>query len=175
MDPNSEFASLDNVNLRELIDSLEKDPTGASGKYTAQQLADAAKLGDIKLTGQVEVPGKGMSLGRLSNIGMGLYQGGKAIGGLMNNSNTQNDLDALKRDINAAKVSNPMYDTYLDANQEKMLRQLSNNTYNDATFDDAMKGVSKGIPSALLATLFGGLTGGVPGAIIFSNCVNSFS
>ena len=107
----------------------------------------------------------GPSIGGVARAGMGLYQGANAVKGLMNNINAEKDYNDIKGDINTAIASNPMYDTYLDASDEKALRQMRNGTLVN-NWGDAAGGAVKGVPKALLTALLGGLSGGTGGALI---------
>lgn len=109
-----------------------------------------------------------LGLGKIKNIsqaGLGLYQGGRAVKGLIDNSKKDTDINSLKNDISTAVASNPMYDMYLDAADEKTLRQMQNGGLTNGA-GGAAEGVVKGIPQALLAALLGGVTGGWGGAAI---------
>lgn len=103
-----------------------------------------------------------------------LYYGGRALKGLYENSLAQDDLDSLSQDIRAQVVSNPMYSMYMDASDEKLLRQMNNGTSTEG-ISNAAEGAMKGLPKAAIATLLGGLTGGVGGAAIggIGSLVNS--
>lgn len=116
----------------------------------------------------------GPSIGRTARAGLGLYQGGKAVSGLVDNSNKDADITSLKNDINTSVASNPMYDMYLDTNDEKTLRQMQNGGLTNA-WGGAAEGAVKGIPQALLAALIGGVAGGPGGAAIngIGSLVNS--
>lgn len=107
----------------------------------------------------------GPSLGGLATTGMGLYQGANAMKGLYENIQSDSDLSSLRTDILSEIDSNPMYDMYLDAGDEKLLRQVRNGTTTN-NFSNAASGAIKGIPQALLSTVIGGLVGGAPGAIV---------
>jgi len=107
----------------------------------------------------------GPSVGGLARTGMGLYQGGKALKGIYENANAESSLTSLKNDINTAIASNPMYDMYMDAADEKTLRQMQNGNLTDS-WGGAAEGTIKGIPQALLAALIGGVAGGPWGAAI---------
>jgi outer membrane lipoprotein SlyB len=67
-----------------------------------------------------------------------------------------------------------MYDMYMDAGDEKTLRQMKNGTLTNG-FGDAMSGVMQGIPQAALSAILGGIAGGAPGAAIngIGSLVNS--
>jgi len=131
--------------------------------------AEAQKQGlpftDADITASAETPGQGTSLGALSRWGMGLYQGGKALKGIYDNVNADSDLQNLQKDIRAQVASNPMYNMYLDAADEKLLRQSNNGTLTNGV-GSAFEGVARGIPKALLSAVVGGATGGVGGAAI---------
>lgn len=116
----------------------------------------------------------GPSIGGTARAGLGLYQGGKAVSGLIENSKKDADMTSLKNDINTAVASNPMYDMYLDASDEKTLRQMQNGGLTNA-WGGAAEGAVKGIPQALLAALIGGVAGGPSGAAIngIGSLVNS--
>ena len=100
-----------------------------------------------------------------ANTLSGIYQGGKALKGLYENTQKDSDLESIKNDINLQLASNPMYDMYLDANDERTLRELRNGTLNN-NWAKSAEGAVKGIPQAALSALIGGFTGGVPGALI---------
>ena len=116
----------------------------------------------------------GPSLGGISRAGMGIYQGGKALKGVYDNIGKESELNSLKRDINTSIASNPMYDMYMDAKDERLLREMQNGNLTNA-WGGAIEGGMKGIPQALLATLIGGVTGGWGGAAIggLGSLVNS--
>ena len=67
-----------------------------------------------------------------------------------------------------------MYDMYMDANDERLLRKAENGTLTN-NWSGAAEGALKGIPQAGLSALMGGLTGGIPGALIggIGSLVNS--
>jgi hypothetical protein len=110
---------------------------------------------------------KGPSVGNLSvGINAGVH-GVKALGGLYENSKNEADYEDLRRKILAAKISNPMYDAYLDPDQENLLRKVSNGSKTSGNFGNIMSGVVEGIPNALLSAGIGAITGGGPaGAIV---------
>ena len=108
-----------------------------------------------------------MGLGKVKTLGtgaMGLYQGGKALKGLYDNTNKDASLTSLKNDINTAIATNPMYDMYLDATDERTLREMQHGGLTNG-IGGALEGGVKGIPQALLSALIGGAVGGVGGAI----------
>lgn len=107
----------------------------------------------------------GPKVSTAANTLSGIYQGGKAIKGLYENSTKDSDYDDLKKDIALQIASNPMYDMYMDASDEKLLRQMNNGTLTD-NWSSAMSEGVKGIPQAAGAALLGGVTGGLPGALI---------
>lgn len=118
-----------------------------------------------------------MGLGKVKNLStgaMGIYQGGKALKGVYDNIGKESELNSLKRDINTSIASNPMYDMYMDAKDERLLREMQNGNLTNA-FGGAIEGGMKGIPQALLAALIGGVTGGAGGAAIggLGSLVNS--
>ena len=125
-------------------------------------------FGDLKgLVGDVQNTNL-MGLGKvkhLSQAGMGIYQGANALKGLSENAGKDSDYNSLKNDINLSIASNPMYDMYLDAADEKRLRQMRNGSLNNG-MNGALEGGMKGIPQALLAALIGGVAGGPGGAVI---------
>ena len=47
----------------------------------------------------------GPSIGSTARAGLGLYQGGKAVSGLVDNSNKDADITSLKNDINTSDAS----------------------------------------------------------------------
>ncbi len=116
----------------------------------------------------------GPSVGGVARTGMGLYQGAKAFKGLTENAGKDSDYNSLKNDINLSIASNPMYDMYLDAADEKRLRQMRNGSLNNG-MNGALEGGMKGIPQALLSALIGGVVGGGAGAAIngIGSLVNS--
>lgn len=134
-------------------------------------------FGDLKgLVGDVQNTNL-LGLGKvktLSQAGMGLYQGANALKGLSENVNKGSDYNSLKNDINLSVASNPMYDMYLDAADEKRLRQMRNGSLNNG-IGGAIEGGVKGIPQALLSALVGGVLGGGAGAAIngIGSLVNS--
>jgi hypothetical protein len=95
---------------------------------------------------------------------MGVTQGVNALKGLYENSKAEQDLDSLKKDINLQIASNPMYDMYLDASDEKTLRQMKNGTLTN-NWNGAIEGGVKGIPQAALSALMGSMLGPA-GAVI---------
>lgn len=152
---------------------LQPDLSGLSAAQKAAFESGQAGSGLVPMK-EVAVPGNGMSLGSLANIGMGLYQGGTALKGLYDNMNSDTDLRSLKDDINLELASNPMYDTYLDAADEKLIRQVKNGSLTN-NWGGAMSGALQGIPKAALTAALGYLTGGVGGAAIggIGSLVNS--
>lgn len=145
----------DNISPKEL--SMIQDAVKDNGGFGF----DAAK--DVTASGTT--PGNGVSLGTLANWGMGIYQGGKAINGLINNAKSDTNYNSLKRDIESSIASNPMYDMYMDAADERLLREMRNGTATNG-MGGAISGLSKGIPAALLSALGGFAVGGIPGAAI---------
>ena len=107
----------------------------------------------------------GPTVATAANTIGGIYQGGKAIKGLYENSTKGDDLESLKDDISLQIASNPMYTNALDASDERMLRQMNNGTLTNGV-GNAAGGAIKGIPQAALAALLGGIAGGPLGAII---------
>lgn len=107
----------------------------------------------------------GPTIAKSANTIGGIYQGGKALKGIYENMNNESDLKDLQKDIRLQIASNPMYDMYMDANDEKLLRKAENGTLTN-NWSGAAEGALKGIPQAGLSALVGGLTGGVPGALI---------
>lgn len=105
------------------------------------------------------------SIANIANIGGGIYHGINALQGLNANANADRDLESLKRDITLAKATNPMYDMYLDASDEKLLREMNNNN-TSANWTAAGSNIMNSIPRALLNAGLGFLTGNVPGAVI---------
>ena len=171
MDPNLTYsfaennpnAVLNGIKAQDVVNALAKDPTGAT--LGADKITALNNIGDISKSGTLKTPGQGISLGKLANWGTGIYQGGKAIKGIYDNVQSDNDLRSLKDDINISMASNPMYDMYLDASDEKLLRQMQNGTLNNSV-DNIANGIMEGLPSSLLQAGTGFLAGGVPGALI---------
>jgi hypothetical protein len=126
---------------------------------------------DIRATRLIE---GGPTVGQSANAISGIYQGGKAIKGIYDNVNSETDLNDLKKDIRLQMATNPMYDMYMDANDEKLLRKAKNGTLTN-NWGGAAEGVMQGLPQAGLSALMGGLTGGIPGALIggIGSLVNS--
>ena len=116
----------------------------------------------------------GPTIANSANTIGGIYQGGKALKGIYENINNESDLKDLQKDIRLQIASNPMYDMYMDASDEKLLRKSKNGTLTN-NWAEAAEGALKGIPQAGLSALIGGLTGGVPGALIggLGSLVNS--
>jgi hypothetical protein len=127
--------------------------------------------GNIRAT---QIWENGPTVAQGANALSGIYQGGKAVKGLFDNMNSDNDLRNLKDDLSLEMASNPMYDMYMDAGDEKTLRQMKNGTLTNG-FGDAMSGVMQGIPQAALSAVLGGIAGGAPGAAIngIGSLVNS--
>ena len=130
------------------------------GKINLSGLKGLGK--DIRSTKLIE---GGPTVSQAANTVSGIYQGGKALKGLYENIGNDRDLDSLKKDINLQIASNPMYDMYMDINDEKTLRQMNNGTLTN-NLAGVAEGAMKGIPQAGLSALMGGITGGVPGALI---------
>ena len=107
----------------------------------------------------------GPSMGGLARGGMALYQGANALKGLYENTGKDSEFNSLKNDVNTAIASNPMYDMYLDASDEKLLRQLKSGSLN-TPMNGAANGAIKGVPKALISALIGGMAGGGWGAAI---------
>lgn len=126
---------------------------------------------DVRATRLIE---GGPTVAQTANTLSGIYQGGKALKGLYENTQKDTDYNSLKNDITTQIASNPMYDMYLDANDEKLLRQMRNGSLTD-NWSNAATGVAQGIPQAAGAAILGGLTGGLPGAVIggIGSLVNS--
>lgn len=126
---------------------------------------------DIRATKLIE---GGPTVAQAANTISGIYQGGKAIKGLYENIQNDADLNDLRKDIRLQMASNPMYNMYMDASDEKLLRQMNNGTLTN-NWAGAFENGVKGIPQAGLAALLGGVTGGVPGALIggIGSLVNS--
>ena len=159
----SPFSSLNGLSRQGVLDSL--NGVEGAAKLTPEQMNALVGTGDVTKSIGDTVPGNGTSLGTLANWGMGIYQGGKALKGIYDNIQSDNDLRSLKNDINLSMASNPMYDMYLDAADEKLLRQMRNNTVNNPV-DGVANGVIQGLPSTALQAGSGFLMGGIPGALI---------
>ena len=104
------------------------------------------------------------SISNIANIGGGIYHGINALSGLNSNASSQKDLESLKRDITLA-TTNPMYDMYLNAADEKLLREM-NNSNTSGNWTAAGNNIMNSIPQALLNAGLGFLTGNIPGAVI---------
>jgi len=130
------------------------------GKLDLSGLKNLGK--DIRATRLIE---GGPTVAQAANTMSGIYQGGKALKGLYENINNEADLNDLQKDIRLQIASNPMYDMYMDANDEKTLRKAQNGTLTN-NWAGAAEGAVKGIPQAGLSALMGGITGGAPGALI---------
>jgi hypothetical protein len=143
-----------------LRDKFGKGKSLLSGKFTLPNLGKLAS--DVRQTKLIE---GGPTIGGAANTISGIYQGGKALSGLYENSNKDSDLSSLKKDINLSMASNPMYDMNLTAADEKILRQMQNGTLTN-NWAGAAEGAMKGIPQAALSAIMGGLTGGPLGAVI---------
>lgn len=137
-----------------------KDKPLFSGDFKLPNLGKLAK--DVRQTKIIE---GGPTIGGAANTLSGLYQGGTALKGLYDNMNLEDDLSSLKEDVNLSIASNPMYDTYLDAADEKIIRQMNNGTLEN-NWGNAVSGAIKGIPKAAISAMLGGLTGGIGGAAI---------
>ena len=143
-----------------LRNKFGKDKTLLSGNFTLPNLGKLAS--DVRQTKLIE---GGPTIGGAANTISGIYQGGKALAGLYENSNKDADLSSLKKDINLSIAANPMYDMNLTAADEKILRQMQNGTLTN-NWAGAAEGAVKGIPQAALSAVMGGLTGGIGGAAI---------
>lgn len=130
------------------------------GKFDIPNIGKLAK--NVRQTNLWE---GGPKISTAANTISGLYQGGKALKGIYDNGQLQSDLDSLKNDINSEAAWNPMYASYLSGSDEKLMRQMKNNTLTNGVGDFA-SGALKGIPKAALAAVLGGLTGGWAGAAI---------
>lgn len=108
----------------------------------------------------------GASISNIANVGGGIYHGINAIQGLKTNADTEKDINSLKSDITGLVAGNPMYDMYLSPEDEKLLRQLRNNSLGSGNFAEAVGGTFESIPQAAINAGLGFLTGNVPGAII---------
>lgn len=108
----------------------------------------------------------GPSIANIANVGGGIYHGINALQGLNQNSDTAKDIDSLVQDINTMKVTNPMYDMYMDPSDEKLMRQIKNGSLESGKFSNAVGGALESIPQALLNAGLGFLTGNIPGAVI---------
>lgn len=145
--------------------------SGLRSKFGAEKslLGDKIDLSGLKGLGKdiraTRLWDGGPKISTAANWGMGLYQGGKALKGLYENISNEQDLDSLKKDVNLQIASNPMYDMYMDAGDEKLLRQMKNGTLTN-NWSGALEGTVKGIPQAGLTALMEGLVGGIPGALI---------
>lgn len=100
----------------------------------------------------------GPSIAKAGTAVMGVTQGAKALKGLYENSKAEQDLDSLKNDISLQIASNPMYDMYLDASDEKTLRQMENGNLTN-NWGGALEGGIKGIPQAAISALMGSMLG----------------
>ena len=100
-----------------------------------------------------------------ANVANAAIQGVQALSGLYNNAQADADAKDLKSSIESEMISNPMYDMYLSAEDEKLLRQIQNGS-EPSGWSGVDEGVVNGIPNALLGAVLGGLTGGPMGAII---------
>lgn len=136
---------------------------GGAGKGSGGLKSITQPIKDIQST---QLWSDGPKISTAANTINGIVQGAQAIGGLYDNSQTSQTIDDLKQDINALKLSNPMYAENLTPDQTALLRKLSSDNYSEANTGDVVKGVVKGIPSALFGALMGGLTGNIPGALI---------
>lgn len=105
----------------------------------------------------------GPTVATAANTIGGIYQGVNAAKGIYDNVQSDEDLRSLKNDISSSIAANPMYDMYLDASDEKLLRQMNNGTITD-NVNDVGNGIVQGIPKALLQAGLGYLTGGPVGA-----------
>ena len=144
-----------------------------AGKSIGPNIGFGNMKGLLKDVQNTDVMGLGTVKG-LSQKGMGLYQGAKALKGFYNNANLDKDYKSLKDDISVAVAGNPMYDMYLDAEDEKLLRQMNNGTLSN-NMGGAVGGAIRGIPQALISALIGGAVGGAGGAAIngIGSLVNS--
>lgn len=145
---------------------------GQGKSLTSLKMPQLKGLGkDIRAT---QLWDGGPKISTAANTISGIYQGGKALKGLYENSMKDVDYNSLKNDISTQIASNPMYDMYMDASDEKLLRQMRNGTLPD-NWSNAATGAAQGIPQAAGAAILGGLTGGVPGALIggIGSLVNS--
>ena len=129
------------------------------------QMPNLGTLNDMRLKAINTPILGGPTVSQVANIGGGIYHGANALSGLMDNSNAQKDLNSLKSDITLAMASNPMYDMYLDASDQKLLRQMKNDRL-EGTHGGTVKGIVNSLPKALLNTGLGFLAGGPAGAAI---------
>lgn len=123
-------------------------------------LGQAAK--DIR---QTNLFGMG-KIGNLATAGMGLYQGGKALGTGTEIDNNLTDLSNLASQIKASAYNNPLYSSYLNTDEKKTLRQLQSGNKGVNGAGAAVQGAMQQLPKALGAALIGGATGGVGGALV---------
>lgn len=114
---------------------------------------------------QTQLWENGPKISTAANTISGLYQGGKALKGIYDNTQAESDLASLKNDINSEVAWNPMYASYLTGSDEKLMRQMKNNTMTNGVGDFA-SGALKGLPKAAISAILGGLTGGWAGAAI---------
>ena len=108
-------------------------------------------------------------LGKLANWGMGISQGVQGISNINNISNADADFDDMKSKVQLSAMNNPMYASYLTADQKSQLRKVQNGTFGSgSSVDEGLSAGARSIPQALLSALGGFVVGGVPGAIIQS-------
>ena len=171
--PVSNFASTGNGMLGRIFSNLGSRI--GPGKSLLNGNFDMGKItqlpGNIRATNLWE---GGPTVAQGANTINALYQGGTALKGLYDNLNSDTDLKSLKDDIKLERASNPMYDTYLDAADEKLIRQVNNGSVTN-NWGGAMSEAVQGIPKAALSAALGYLTGGVGGAAIggIGSLVNS--
>lgn len=107
----------------------------------------------------------GPTIAQSANIVNAGMQGAQAVQGLSSNMQSNRDYSDLKKDIISLKANNPMYSTYLDPEDERILRELNSNTLKN-NIGNSTKGIISSIPKALLNAGLGFLTGNAAGAAI---------
>lgn len=106
-------------------------------------------------------------LGKLANVGMGISQGVQGISNFNNLMNADSDLDSLQSQVKLSAMNNPLYASYLDANQKNALRKVQAGSYDSGSgLSSGLESGAKAIPQALLKALGGFAIGGIPGALI---------
>jgi hypothetical protein len=123
--------------------------------------------------------GSNVTLGNTANTLGGLYQGINALKNINTLSTNDADLQSLQDDIKSSAYSNPMLESYLSANDSRLLRQIRNGSYDgnvaSSNLGNGIGGAVKGLPKAAIAAILGGLAGGGAGAAIqgIGSLVNS--
>ena len=153
-------------------DPKTKQPIFGPGYQSGQSEQIPPLSGGFKdLFGKLWNKNSGIAkVGKIANIGGGVYQGGKALSNLISLNAAGDDLDTLRSDILASAYNNPLSNDYLSADQKKLLRELKSGSYSSKTASNALGagfgGALTSLPKALINAGLGFVTGGIPGAAI---------